>query len=299
MKVLVSGSSGFIGRSLVKALEQRGDQVTRLVRGAATGDELLWDPARDLLDRSAIEGFDAVVNLAGVGIGDRRWTAARKAAILESRVRATSLLSRTAGGLQHKPRVLVSASAIGIYGERGDEVLTEKSPAGEGFTAKVAKAWEHSTSAAEEGGIRVVHVRTAVVLGKSGGALSRQLPLFRAGLGAKLGSGKQWFSWITLEDEISVILRLLDDDAISGPVNASSPAPVTNAAFTRALGVALHRPALLTVPSVVLRSALGRQLADELLLVSQRVMPERLMSAGFGFAHPDIEDALGSVLGAG
>jgi uncharacterized protein len=288
VRVVVTGSSGLIGQALVSALAGDGHETVALVRRLPGPGEARWDPAQGVIDRGALEGADAVVHLAGAGIGDKRWSAARKEIILGSRVDATTLLCAILAGLDHPPAVLVSASAIGYYGDRGDEELTETSEPGHGFQAEVCRAWEAATAAAGAAGLRVVHLRSGVVLSRRGGALAKQLPLFRAGLGSRLGSGRQWFSWITLRDEVGVIVHAIRNTALEGPVNATAPGPVTNRNYTEALGAALHRPAVLAVPPVVLRLALGRQLADELLLGSLRVVPDRLVGSGYRFLDPSL-----------
>jgi uncharacterized protein (TIGR01777 family) len=301
VKVVVSGSSGLVGRPLIAALEARGSQVVRLVRRVPHKDdaESRWDPDASSVDRSAFESCDAVVNLSGAGIGERRWTPARKRVLVDSRVQATRLLCETIADLARSPRVLVNASAVGYYGDRGDEVLTEQSGPGTGFLSSLCQQWESATAEADRAGIRVVRLRTAVVLAARGGALGRQLPLFRLGLGGRLGSGDQWLSWISLRDHIGAILRSLDDESLSGAVNAASPSPVTNAVFTKSLGRALRRPSFAAVPRPALRAALGRELADEVVLASQRVLPARLEGAGFNFRDPEIEGALKAVLAGG
>jgi len=296
MRVVVTGSSGLIGIALLVRLRREGHQVIPLVRRSPDAGAAHWDPAVGTIDAGALERADAVVNLAGVGIGDRRWSAARKEAILSSRVSSTTLLCETVAGLTRSPPVLVNASAIGFYGDQGDELLTEDSPAGTGFVADVCRAWEAATSPARQAGVRVVHLRTAVVLARHGGALARQLPLFRLGLGGRLARGDQWLSWISLRDEVRAILHILGEESLVGATNCSSSAPVTNAQFTRALGRAVHRPAALVVPRSALRLALGHELADELVLTSQRVMPTRLEASGFSFEDPSIDEALAAVL---
>jgi uncharacterized protein len=307
MKVVVTGSSGLIGQALLSRLTALGHDTVTLVRRPAgareAGEpggagEAQWEPAEGRIDSGALEGSEAVVHLAGAGIGDHRWTPARKEMILRSRVESTTVLCRALVGLKDPPSVLVSASAIGYYGDRGDEELTEESGPGTGFQAEVCRAWEEATAPAEAAGIRVVHLRSAVVLARQGGALRKQLPLFRAGLGGRLGSGDQWFSWISLPDEVGVIVEAIGNGSLSGPLNASAPAPVTNREFTRQLGRALHRPAVLGVPPFALRAALGRGLANELLLGSLRVLPRRLVESGYRFQDPGIEEALRSVLSA-
>jgi uncharacterized protein (TIGR01777 family) len=291
VRIVVTGSSGLIGRALLPSLRAGGHETVALVRRAPGPGEAQWEPERGEIDSNALEGAGAVVHLAGAGIGDHRWTPARKDVILRSRVDSTTVVCRALAGLRSPPPVLVSASAIGYYGDRGDEELTETSGSGTGFQAEVCRAWEEATAPAEQAGVRVVHLRSAVVLSRHGGALGRQFPLFRAGLGGRLGSGRQWFSWISLDDEVGVILHVLDDVSVVGPVNASAGA-VTNREFTRELGRVLHRPAVLAVPPVALRLALGRQLADELLLGSLRVVPARLLDAGYRFRHPALAGAL-------
>ncbi len=297
MRVVVSGSSGLIGQAVVSALRARGDEVTPLVRRTPRPDEAAWDPPAGSIDAGAIDGADAVVHLAGAGIGDKRWSAARRHEIVSSRVQSTALLARTLGGLNRPPTVLVSASAVGYYGDRGDEELTEDSDPGSGFLAEVCRAWEDATQPASHAGVRVVTLRSGVVLSAHGGALARQLPLFRAGVGGRLGTGRQWLSWISLADEVTVVLRALDDPSLEGPVNATAPVPVTNREFTRALGRALHRPSVLTVPAFALRVALGADFASEMVLAGQRVLPATLIANGFTFAHADVESALAAIVG--
>ena len=297
MRVVISGSSGLIGQAVVTAVRARGDEVTPLVRRTPRPGEAAWDPPAGSIDAGAIAGADAVVHLAGAGIGDRRWSAARRHEIVSSRVQSTALLARTLGGLNRPPAVLVSASAVGYYGDRGDEELTEDSEPGSGFLAEVCRAWEDGAQPAVAAGVRLVALRSGVVLSAHGGALARQLPLFRAGVGGRLGSGRQWLSWISLADEVAVILRALDDPSLQGPLNATAPAPVTNRDFTRALGRALHRPSVLTVPSFALRVALGADLASEMVLAGQRVLPTKLIANGFTFAHADIGGALAAIVG--
>jgi uncharacterized protein len=296
MRVAITGSSGLIGRALVAALLEHGHEVLRLVRRPPGLDEAFWDPAQNLLPPDPLEGTDAVVNLSGVGIGDHRWSEQRKRAIYDSRILSTRLISRTAASLSAPPRVLVNASAVGFYGSRGDEVLTEESASGTGFTASLCRDWEEATGEAARAGTRVVNLRSGIVLAREGGALARQLPIFRLGLGGKLGRGDQWVTWIALRDEISVILHALVDESLSGAVNSCAPAPVTNAVFTKALGHALKRPTMFAVPRVALYGALGRELAEELALASQRAVPQRLSSAGFSFKDSSIDDAVHDVL---
>ena len=296
MRIAVSGASGLIGTTLVPALRDAGHEVLRLVRhDAARADEIAWDPARRRLEPQALAGVDAVIHLAGVGVGDHRWTNAYKAQILSSRVDGTLTLARAIANAQPRARVLLSASGIDYYAKAAAAAVDEGAPAGSGFLAQTCVAWERATAPAEEAGVRVVHLRTGIVLARNGGSLGRMLPLFRLGLGGRLGSGRQVWSWISLPDYCSAMQFLLSADGISGPVNLTAPGAVTNAEFTAALARVVHRPALLPVPATALRLALGG-LADEGVLAGQRVRPAVLEAAGFTFAHPDIDTALGAVL---
>lgn len=292
MKVAVTGSHGLIGRRLLGELRSAGHDVVRVVRGAEGDAAARWDPEAGTIDVTRLQGVEAVVHLAGVGIGDRRWTADHKRAVLDSRLRGTTLLAETLAALQPRPRALLSGSAVGFYGDRDDELLAETSPSGSGFLADVCRRWEAATAAAEAAGIRTVHLRTGIVQAADGGALARQLPVFKLGLGGRLGRGRQWVSWISLEDEARAIRHALEDERVAGPLNLVGPAPVTNAGYTAALARVLGRPALLAVPAPVLRLALGREMADELLLVSQRVEAGVLTRTGFRWSHPTLEDAL-------
>lgn len=296
LRVLVSGSSGLIGSALVDELLARGHQVVRLVRRTPGRDEVQWDPGQGTLDPGPLEGVDAVVHLAGEPIGARRWSPDQKQRILDSRVRGTRLLAQTLSRIEPRPRVFVSGSAIGYYGLRGDEILTEQSAPGSGFLAEVTGQWEAATLAAEQAGIRTVHLRTGIVVSARGGAVGRMLPLFKLGLGGRLGRGDQWWSWITLEDEVGAILHALDTETLAGPVNATAPEPVPAAAMARAVGRALRRPAVLPVPAFALRLVLGRQMADELVLASQRAVPARLEETGYRFRHPTAEAAMAALL---
>jgi uncharacterized protein len=297
--VVVAGASGLIGSALVATLQQRGRQVRRLVRpgGQQGPDTIAWDPAAGRIDAGALEGAGAVVNLAGKAVGPHRWTEAHKTEVLESRTRSTSLLAKTMAALQNPPPVLVNASASGYYGDRGDEILTEVAPPGNGFLAGVCQAWEAATAPASEAGIRVAMLRTGIVLSPAGGALGAMLPIFKLGLGGKIGSGTQWWSWIDLEDEVGAILHLVDHDQASGPFNLAAPDPVTNAGFTALLAKALGRPAALTAPKFMLRAALGG-FADETLLVSQRLSPVKLLDSGYRFLSTDLLGALQVMLAA-
>jgi len=297
MDVAITGSSGLIGTALCRHLEQRGDRVIRVVRRAPQPgeDAIEWHPERDEIDAGGFEGIDAVVNLAGESIGARRWSTEQKIRLIETRVRSTTLLSRTLAQASRPPATLVSGSAMGYYGDRGSAELRESSAQGSGFLADLAAAWEAATEEASRAGRRVAHVRTGLVLDAEAPALTRMLLPFKLGLGGRLGSGRQFWSWISLADDVRAITWLLDHD-IAGPVNLVGPAPVTNAEFSRALGRALHRPALLPVPKLALRLLLGRELADELLFASQRVLPEVLLGSGFAFEHETIDAALAAAL---
>lgn len=297
MQVAMSGSSGLIGSALSEALRSDGHDVIPLVRRALSpGEEaIFWDPDNQVLDPGALEGLDAVVHLAGENIGAKRWSAKQKQRILTSREHGTGTISGAIARCDDPPKVLVSASAIGFYGDRGDEVLTESSGPGDIFLSQVCDAWEGAAVRARDVGTRVVTIRSGIVLDPHEGALGRMVPLFRFFLGGRLGNGKQWWSWISLADEVRAIGFLLESD-VEGPVNLTAPEPVTNADFTRALGKALGRPTVVPVPKFGPKILLGSQLAYELLFVSQRVMPDALTAAGFEHSHPDLPTALGAVL---
>lgn len=300
MRVLVSGSTGLIGSALVTRLRSEGHEAIRLVRGAAAGaDEVRWDPAKGSIDLAGLQAagpIDGAVHLAGEGIGEKRWTDDQKRRILDSRVQGTTLLAETLAALDPRPTVLVSGSAVGFYGLRGDEVLTEESASGDGFLADVTRHWEASTAAAEAAGIRTVLLRTGIVLSSKGGALGRLLPLIRLGLGGKLGSGEQWWSWISLEDEVRLIVHCLEHDDIRGPVNATSPQPATNADVVRALGRAAGRPTVLPVPRFALSLVMGGELTEEVIMAGQRALPTVAEASGFTFTHPDLDSAARAVL---
>jgi uncharacterized protein (TIGR01777 family) len=297
MKIAVTGASGLIGSALVPSLRRGGHEVVRLVRRESSApDEVMWDPGAHRLDPAALADVDAVVHLAGAGVGDRRWTSAYRRTVLRSRVDGTTTLARALAEADPRPRVLLSGSAIGWYGDTADRVVDESTPSGEGFLAEVCRRWEAATAPAEEAGVRVTHLRTGVVLAADGGALAQQLPLFRLGLGGRLGSGRQWVSWISLPDQVWAMEFLLTA-GVAGPVNLVAPEPVTNAEFTRALGRALHRPTLLRVPGLPLRLALG-EFADEAVLAGQRVAPRALAEADFTPLHPSLPEALDAVLHA-
>jgi uncharacterized protein (TIGR01777 family) len=299
MDVLVTGAHGLIASALIPRLRADGHRVVRLVRGDPAGaDDVRWDPTTGTIDTAGMEGVEAVVHLAGAGIGDKKWTAARKELILESRTRGTDLLARTLAGLDRPPAVLLSGSAVGYYGNRGAEELTEASGPGDDFPARVCVAWEAATAPAEEAGIRVVHLRTGIVLAAHGGALQRMLLPFKLGLGGRIGSGEQYMSWIALDDHVGAVRHLLTDDSVRGAVNLTAPNPVTNAEFTRALGGALHRPTVLPTPLLPLKAVYGAELVEHLLVDGQRALPRALEQHGYQFAHAHLDDALRAVLAA-
>jgi uncharacterized protein len=285
MKVAVTGSHGLIGSALIGALHARGDVVIPVLRDSAGH-----------LDVAALPPVDAVVNLAGEGIAERRWTPAQKQKVLDSRREGTRRLAARLGELSPPPAVLVSGSAVGFYGDRGDEVLDEQSPGGTGFLAEVVREWELAAAPAAEAGIRVVNIRTGIVLSRAGGALKRQLPLFKLGLGGRLGSGRQYQSWIAIQDEVGAILHVIGSENLSGPVNLTAPNPVTNAEYTTTLASVLRRPAPLPVPRFGLALVLGSELVDEALLSGQRVVPRKLEQSGYLFQAPALEGALRSIL---
>jgi uncharacterized protein (TIGR01777 family) len=297
MHVVVSGSRGLVGSALVPFLTTGGHRVTRLVRGTAAGpDETAWDPARGPVDASRLDGVDAVVHLAGENIAAGRWTSARKAEIRRSRVEGTRNLCHALACLPHPPKVFVSASAIGFYGDRGAEILTEASAPGTGFLTDVCREWEAATEPASRAGIRVINLRFGMVLSPRGGALQKLLLPFRLGMGGRIGDGRQFTSWIALDDAVGAIHHALCEESVRGPVNAVAPEPVSNAEFTRTLARVLQRPTLLPVPAFAARLAFG-EMADALLLAGARVMPARLQASGYRFRFPDLESALRHLLG--
>ena len=296
MKIVISGSSGMVGSRLRERARAEGHVPLRLLRDKRGGDDsLYWDPSAGVLDASQLEGVDAIVNLAGENIADGRWSDERKRRLRESRIKSTELLAKTVAQLEKPPAVLLSASAIGYYGDRGSETLTEESAVGMGFLADLCKDWEGATRLASEAGVRTVLLRIGVVLSKDGGALTKMLPPFQMGAGGPLGSGDQYMSWITLDDLVDAILYLLKDDSISGPVNGTAPQPVTNSQFTKELASELHRPAFLPAPSFALKLLLG-EMAEELLLASAKVEPAKLQRSNFEFKHPTLKEALPAVL---
>jgi uncharacterized protein (TIGR01777 family) len=295
MRVVVSGASGLIGSALCATLTADGHDVVKLVRRAADGGEIQWNPKQGELPAGALEGCDAVVHLAGAGIGDHRWTDSYKAEIRDSRVQSTELLSTAIARSTNGPKVLLSGSAIGYYGDGGDRELDESAANGNDFLAQLCREWEAATGTAEAAGTRVAHLRTGIVLAGNGGALRKMLPLFRLGFGGRFGNGRQWQSWISLADQVGAICHLLASD-VTGAVNLTAPAPVTGSEFARTLGKALHRPSLLPVPSFAPKLLLGGELVDALLISGQRAIPRVLQSRGFEFQHPTLEVALRAVL---
>ena len=293
MLVAVTGASGLIGTALTRRLRAEGHQVLRLTRSRPTGtDQAQWDPAAGALDPDALAKADAVVHLAARNLGEQlRWTARTKRELLSSRVEGTALVARTMAGLAGGPRVLLCASGVGFYGDRGDEVLTEASSGGSGFLAGLCRQWEAAADPAREAGLRVVHLRTGPVQDTAGGGLPKQALMFRLGLGGRLGSGRQWLSWTSLDDIVGAYVHALTHDELDGPVNNVAPNPVTNAEFTTTLARVLHRPALLPIPEFGPRLVLG-ETADEFLFVSQRAHPVRLLETGFQFRFPELEAAL-------
>ena len=293
MRILVSGASGLVGRATAKELLTQGHRVSRLVRpGALRGaGDIAWDPSAGTLDAASAEGADAVVHLAGASIGEGRWNPARKKLLRDSRVAATNKLVASLAKLKRPPLVIVSASAVGYYGNRGDEILTEASAPGSDFLATLCKDWETEVHGAESFGARVVMLRCGMILAREGGGLPRMAMPFRFGAGGRLGSGKQWTSWVSLEDVTAIILFALGEERMRGPANGVAPDPVTNMEFTLTLGAVLHRPVLFPVPNIALRLALG-EMADALLLASQRVMPKQLKDLGYEFRQPEFCNAL-------
>ena len=297
MNVLLSGASGLVGRAVRAALESAGHSVRPLARGGAQGEPnaVAWDPLTGRVPEEQVNGADWLIHLAGENIASGRWTAAKKARIYDSRAVATRLLCDRLAAVPRPPRVIIAASAIGYYGDRGDERLDELSPPGLGFLPEVCQAWEDAVRPAAAAGVRTVNLRIGVVLSAAGGALARMLPLFRAGLGGRLGDGRQFMSWIALDDLVRVIEFAAANETLSGPINAVAPTPVRNRAFAQTLAAVLHRPAFLPTPGFVLRTVLG-EMADALLLASAQVFPERLLAAGFQFQHPQLADALKHLL---
>jgi uncharacterized protein len=297
MKILISGSSGMIGRALASAMQAEGHTVGRIVRPGRPllAGDVQWEPKSATVDVKAMEGADAIVHLAGASIGERRWTPQQKALVRSSRVDSTRLLVDAISHMQRKPRVLLCASAVGYYGDRGNEILTESSSPGRDFLALLVRDWEAEAARAAHASVRTAMLRFGVILSGESGALPRMIAPFKLGLGGRFGSGKQWMSWIALEDVIGIIRTAIHNEDFSGPVNVVSPAPVQNAEFTRILGATLHRPAVISAPAFALRLALG-EMAEPLLLYSQRVRPDRLAQIGYRFRFDDLSDALEAIL---
>ena len=297
-KVLLSGASGMLGPAISDALERQGVRVLRLVRRVpGTANELQWAPSgAGIFQPEGLEGLSAAVHLSGANVAARRWNEAYKQEMRDSRVTSTRTLSQTLARLKNPPKTLITASAVGLYGDRGDEVLSEDSAAGVGYYfPELCMAWEAAAQPAERAGIRVVHLRFGMVIARDGGAMARLAPLFRLGLGGRLGSGRQWMSWVSEPDAVSAVLYLLEETTLFGAINVVAPEPVTNATFTRELARAVHRPAVLPAPAFALRLAFG-EMADEALLASTRAVPKRLQEAGFVFKHPTLAQALAEAL---
>ncbi len=296
MKVLIAGASGLVGSALLPALEADGSEVTRLVRTSAGAGEIEWHPNNDQIDAATLEGFDATINFAGENIAGGRWTDEQKRKIRDSRVNGTHLLSEAIAKLKHHPNVFLCASATGIYGDRGDEILDEQSDSGGGFLAGVCREWEKATEPAVQAGVRTVNLRFGPILAREGGMLAKLLTPFKMGMGGKVGSGKQYISWVAIDDAVAAIKLALTDESIRGPLNIVSPNPVTNEEFTKTLGHVLSRPTALAMPAFAVRLAFG-EMADEMLLTSQRVIPKKLNDAGYEFQQPELEGALRKHLG--
>ena len=296
MRVIISGASGLIGSALCSELRSGQHDVVTLVRRPAGAGEIQWDPTNGVLPADALEGADAVVHLAGAGIGDHRWTAEYKREILDSRVRSTTLLAETIASCTQRPPVFLSGSAIGIYGASDDRELDEQSPVGSGFLADTCRQWEAAALPAAAAGTRVAYLRTGIVLTPKGGALKKMLPLFKLFAGGRFGNGKQWQSWISLPDEVGAICHLLTSD-VEGPVNLTAPNPITNAGFVKVLGKAMGRPSVVPVPSFGPKLLLGSELAEALLFTGQNVLPKVLQQSGYRFQHPRLDEAFAALLG--
>ncbi|MFS8202866.1 TIGR01777 family oxidoreductase [Streptomyces sp. CWNU-52B] len=294
-RIVVAGASGLIGTALVRSLTADGHEVLRLVRRTPRADdEVQWDPERQTLDAVGLSGCDAVVNLAGAGIADRRWSDAYKRTIRDSRVLGTATLAEAVASLDRPPRVFLNGSAVGFYGDTGERAVDESAPPGDGFLPSVCVEWEEAAAPAQEAGVRTVFARTGLVVAPKGGAWGRLFPLFKAGLGGRMGDGRQYWSYIALHDHVAALRHLLDSESLSGPFNLTAPHPLTNSEITAAMGRVLHRPTLFTVPAPVLKGVLG-EMAQE-VLGSQRVLPTRLLESGFAFAFPGIEEAVRAAL---
>jgi uncharacterized protein (TIGR01777 family) len=295
MKVAITGASGLVGSALIPILKSMGAQITRMVRSKPKPGELEWHPNQDELSPASLAGFDTIINLAGENIAGGRWTDDQKRKIRDSRINGTHLLSEAIAKLSPKPRVFICASATGIYGDRDDEVLDEQSESGGGFLAGVCREWEEATKPAIEAGIRVVHLRLGPILAREGGMLAKLLTPFKMGMGGKVGSGRQYISWIAIDDVIQAIKLAIEDASIHGALNVVSPNPVTNEEFTKTLGHVLNRPTALAIPPFAARLAFG-EMADEMLLASQKVIPKKLADAGFVFRYPELEPTLKHLL---
>ena len=294
-RIAVTGASGLIGSALVRSLTADGHEVVRLVRRGARGaDEVCWDPEGQYVDAAGLDGCDAVVNLAGAGVGDHRWTDAYKKQVRDSRVLGTSALAEAVAALDRPPRVWVNGSAIGFYGETGDRAVDESAPPGDGFLPSLCVEWEEATAPVQEAGVRTVFARTGLVVAREGGAWAKLFPLYKAGLGGRFGNGRQYWSFVALHDEVAAIRHLIDTDGLSGPFNLTAPNPLTNREISAAMGRVLRRPSLFTVPAPALKLVLGEMSGD--VLGSQRVLPKRLLESGFTFAFPEIEGAIRAAL---
>ncbi|WP_033284187.1 TIGR01777 family oxidoreductase [Streptomyces sp. NRRL F-525] len=294
-RIAVTGASGLIGSALVRSLTADGHEVVRLVRRAARGaDEVCWDPEGQYVDAAGLDGCDSVVNLAGAGVGDHRWTDAYKKQVRDSRVLGTSALAEAVAALDRPPRVWVNGSAIGFYGETGDRAVDESAPPGDGFLPSLCVEWEEATAPVQEAGVRTVFARTGLVVAPEGGAWAKLFPLYKAGLGGRFGNGRQYWSFVALHDEVAAIRHLIDTDGLSGPFNLTAPNPLTNREISAAMGRVLRRPSLFTVPAPALKLVLGEMSGD--VLGSQRVLPKRLLESGFTFAFPEIEGAIRAAL---
>lgn len=296
MKIAIAGASGLVGSALVRSLEAQGHEITRLVRSTPRAGEIEWHPNQDEVNAGSLDGFDIIINLAGENLASGRWTDEQKRKIRDSRVNGTHLISEAIAKMTDKPRAFICASATGIYGDRDDEILDEQSESGGGFLAGVCREWEMACDPAVKAGVRVVNLRFGPILAREGGMLSKLLTPFKMGMGGKVGSGKQYISWIGLDDAVDAIVLAINDESIRGPINIVSPNPATNEEFTKTLGHVLNRPTALAMPAFAARLAFG-EMADEMLLVSQRVTPKKLSAMGFQFRHPDLQGALRTYVG--
>lgn len=296
MKIAIAGASGLVGKALIPVLEPQGHEITRLVRQKPRAGEIEWHPNQDEVNPASLDGFDVIINLAGENIAGGRWTDELKRKIRDSRVNGTHLLSEAIAKMERKPRAFVCASATGIYGDRDDEVLDEQSESGGGFLAGVCREWEKACEPAAKAGVRVVNLRLGPILAREGGMLAKLLTPFKMGMGGKVGSGKQYISWVSLEDAVGAIVLAINDESLRGPLNVVSPNPVTNEEFTKTLGHVLNRPTALAMPAFAARLAFG-EMADEMLLVSQRIVPKKLSAAGFEFRYPELETAFRAYVG--